>query len=124
MTRRYEYKHDKNDDSDNAISSNAYAAICPDFLLNQPYYNQIFNGSKFKIQKISNSNSNLISNNRIYYENESVSYNNSGEINQVIINTVTEQVPTVAIKNKTFKTEIGQTEEAYKFEYCEIDNGV
>ena len=123
ITRRYQYKHDNNDDSDNAISANAYAAICPDFLLNQPYYNQIFNGSKFKIQKIS-SDSNLHSNSRIYYENESVSYSNSGEINQVIINTVTEAVPTVAIKDKTFKTEIGQTEESYRFEYCEIDNGV
>jgi hypothetical protein len=26
-------------DVDNCINFNAYAAICPDFLLNQPYYN-------------------------------------------------------------------------------------
>ena len=123
LARRYKYKHDKNNqDADNSISVNAYAAICPDFLLNQPYYNQIFNGSKFKLQKIS-SNSNLTAYNRIYYENEGTQYNNSGEIKQVIINSVTENVPTVAIKDKTFKTEIGHAEESYRFEYCEVDNG-
>ena len=120
-SRLYKYKH--LEDSDNAISTNAYAAICPDFLLNQPYYNQIFNGSKFKLQKISNNNSNLQEYSRIYYENDNVTYNNSGEIKQVIISSVTENVPTVAIKDKTFKTEIGHAEEAYRFEYCEVDNG-
>lgn len=30
----------------------AFAGICPDFLLNQPYYNQIFNGSTFILKKI------------------------------------------------------------------------
>jgi len=33
-------------------------------------------------------------------------------------------VPTVAIKNKTYKLRIGETEEAYRFQYCEIDKGV
>ena len=79
IARKYKYQHDKNGntDSDNSISVNAYAAICPDFLLNQPYYNQIFNGSKFKLQKISeNSSSNLSVYSRIYYENEGVTYSN------------------------------------------------
>jgi len=42
-TRLYDYN------VTDGISKKAYAAICPDFLLNQPYYNQIFNSSKFKI---------------------------------------------------------------------------
>jgi hypothetical protein len=37
--RKYEYKHVSETDSENSISRQAYAAICPDFLLNQPYFN-------------------------------------------------------------------------------------
>ena len=122
-SRLYQYKHDKSDDPDNAISRNAYAAICPDFLLNQPYYNQIFNGSKFKLQKISD-NSELIQNGRIYYENEEPQYISNGEIRQVIINSVTQDIPTVAIKDKVYRTEIGECEEAFRFQYCEVDSGV
>ena len=44
------YQYEKVNTSESAISTNAYAAICPDFLLNQPYYNQIFNGSKFRLE--------------------------------------------------------------------------
>ncbi len=123
VARLYKYKHNSPDENDSSISKTAYAAICPDFLLNQPYYNQIFNGSKFKLQKIT-SNSNLISHNRIYYENDNPTYTKSGEIKQVIINSVTQDIPTVAIKDKIFKTEIGRSEEAFRFEYCEIDSGV
>ena len=46
--RLYKYVSNKN------ISNYGFAGICPDFLLNQPYYNQIFNGGKFKLKKISN----------------------------------------------------------------------
>ena len=38
------------------ISRKAYAGICPDFLLNQPYYNQIFNGGKFRLNQITTNN--------------------------------------------------------------------
>jgi hypothetical protein len=37
-SRLYKYKKDKRS-ADYAISSVAYAGICPDFSLNQPYYN-------------------------------------------------------------------------------------
>lgn len=123
--RLYEYRH--NEDSENAISVNAYAAICPDFLLNQPYYNQIFNGSKFRLQKITNGNNSLIKEERFYNEGgsgENISYtSNSSSYQQVIINSVTEDVPTIAIKNKVYRLEMGETEEAFRFVYAEVDNG-
>ena len=103
------------------ISKNAYAAICPDFLLNQPYYNQIFNGSNFKIQKISTSDSELNKKGRIYQENDSVSYSKQEGTTKVIINTVTEDVSNVAIKDKIYKLNIGYAEEAYRFGFAEQD---
>jgi len=47
--------------------------------------------------------------------------NNTSSNGTVIINTVTEDVPIVAIKDKIFKLEIGKTEESYRFGYAEID---
>lgn len=121
-SRLYKYTHvDKSDDS---ISSYTYAGICPDFLLNQPYYNQIFNGGKFRLQEISTSNSYLKQNQRFYNEVDGTTYQESTVFKKVTINTVTEDVPTVAIKDKVFRLEIGETEEAYRFKYAEIDNGV
>jgi len=32
-------------------------------------------------------------------------------------------VPTVAIKNKVYRLEMGETEEAFRFVYAEVDNG-
>jgi hypothetical protein len=50
-SRLYEYKYEEGN-AESSLSTNAYAAICPDFLLNQPYYNQIFNGNKFTLEQI------------------------------------------------------------------------
>jgi len=47
--RLYKYKITDKENGDYALSKVAYAGICPDFELNQPYYNQIFNGGKFRL---------------------------------------------------------------------------
>ena len=118
--RIYKYGNPEN------ISFNSYAAICPDFLLNQPYYNQIFNGSKFKLQKASDQ-AYLIHNDsrigeRFYKENDSsIKFNNSTS-KQVTICTVTEDVPTIALDKTIFKLELGKAEEAYRFNYAQVDN--
>ena len=111
-------KYDENNIS-KVISNHAYAAICPDFLLNQPYYNQIFNGNSFKIQQITSSSS-LTKKGRMYEESEGDYVQNKGQ-NKVIINTVTENVSTIAIKDKIYKLNIGQAEEAYRFGFAEQD---
>lgn len=120
--RLYQYKDVEND---SYISTNAYAAICPDFLLNLPYYNQIFNGSKFKLEKVKDIY--LSKSERIYSEteteNEDDIYSENAIIGGIYINTVTEAVPTVAIQDKIYRTEIGKAEEVYRFRYAEIDNG-
>ena len=116
-SRLYEYNSLK---EQNSI---CYAGICPDFLLNQPYYNQIFNGGKFKLQKVSTSNSYLTREDRFFNEAKDTQYSHNLGFTKATINTVTEEVPTVAIENKVFRLEMGQTEEAYKFKYAEEDKG-
>lgn len=108
-----------------SISKGSYAAICPDFLLNQPYYNQIFNGSKFVLNKISNNKDSLskgTNSNRFYQMDDDITYNKSGIYREATICSVTEDVPTVAIKNKTFKLNIGEAEEAFRFECAGYDS--
>ena len=120
-SRLYEYKHETGPDK--KISSLAYAGLCPDFQLNQPYYNQIFNGGKFRLQKVSVSGSELTRDNRFFNEGNNVIYSSGGELKRVTICTVTEDVNTVAIQDKTFRLEIGECEESFRFKYAEIDNG-
>ena len=103
-------------------SNHCYALICPDFLLNQPYYNQIFNSSEFYIRQISD-NSELVQESRLYKEIESVNYNDNSNLNKVTLCSVTEDVPTVAINDKIYKLEKGKAEEAFRFEYAEVDTG-
>ena len=106
-----------------AIGRNTYAAICPDFLLNQPYYNQVFNGSKFKISPVISSNTPLNKNGRNYYINDNLKYDsNLGIKTDVTICTVTEDVPTVAIKNQIYRLNIGEAEQAWRFRYAMKDN--
>lgn len=117
-SRLYKYKYPPND-SETFISKHGYAGICPDFLLNQPYYNQIFNGGTFKLQKIANAP--LTKNGRFY----TTSYSNSRKDQYIesTICTVTEDVPTVALKDEVFKLEMGSAEESFRFKWAEIDNG-
>ena len=121
-TRLYKYI-EASEGMTKAISSKAYAAICPDFSLNQPYYNQIFNGGKFKLQKISSGNTELIRTGRFFNENQNPTYKIQREQKKVTICSVTEDVPTVAIQDQIYRLEMGQTEEAFRFKYAEIDSG-
>ena len=116
--RLYTYKDPTGAES--GISTNAYAAICPDFLLNQPYYNQIFNGAKFLLQKV---NKQELTKDERFYRYGTITNEQDNKSIKVTINTVTDDVPTVAIQDKIFRLEIGETEEAYKFQYAQFDNG-
>ena len=109
------------------ISKHAYAAICPDFLLNQPYYNQIFNSSKFELEKATTNaylTVNSESDPRQFIENtNNLQYlpSNSQNVKEVTICSVTDDVPTVAINDYIYKLEKGKAEEVFRFKYAEID---
>ena len=126
VTNDYNQRIYEFDQNSNSISKKAYAAICPDFLLNQPYYNQIFNGGKFKLQRISKStntiSSKLIRDDRFYKEPHDVKYSINDEgFRKVSICSVTDNVRTVAIKDKIYRLEMGKAEEVYRFRFAEND---
>jgi len=62
----------------------------------------------------------LTKNDRFYNYKKGESISNQA-INTVTICSVTEEVPTVALKDKTFRLEIGETEEVFRFRYAEVD---
>ena len=101
--------------NESCISRYAYAAICPDFLLNQPYYNQIFNGSNFLLKGIYNFKLERKEASSRFYINQEPSSSSSDSYKKVTICSVTEDVPSVAIRDQIYKLEMGVTEEAYKF---------
>ena len=111
---------------DNLKNPYIYAAICPDFLLNQPYYNQVFNGSDFYLQQISPKSQSLLNRNkkeRFYNAGGfQTQYSNSESRSKATLCTVTEDVPIIAIKDQVFRIRAGETEEAYKFEFVGADN--
>ena len=121
-SRLYQYKN-TSESSDSSLSEYAYAGICPDFLLNQPYYNQIFNGAKFNLQKISVSGTSLERNGRIYKTSNDITLTNANEKTKAIICSVTDDVSSVALKDKVYKLEMGETEESFRFKYAEVDTG-
>ena len=112
-------------DSDYNIEQQAYAGICPDFLLNQPYFNQIFNGSRFTLKRVTDNakiERDTSISDRYYVEPLDKDIDN-GEFTKATICTVTENVQSVALKNSIFKMEIGKATEAYRFEYAQYDKG-
>ena len=115
QSRLYEY--DAKDTG--SISKFQYAAICPDSLLDQPYYNQIFNGNKFRFKQITKGS---LSRNGRYYNYSGEQSENLG-YQQVSIVSVTIDVPTASIKDKIYRSEIGVAEEAYRFRYAGTDSG-
>ena len=120
-SRLYKYQHNE-DDIETSLSSNAYAAICPDFALNQPYYNQIFNGNKFTLKRITNNDElERIGSTRFYKESNNKTYIEGDLYSDVTVCTVTEDVPQVALFNKVYKLDVGQQEEVFRFGYAEID---
>ena len=93
---------------DTFSENKAYAGICPDFLLNQPYYNQIFNSSSFILRK-RGSLQRITGDWRFYEYHQDLSKSDDTDI-RVKICSVTEQVQTVAIENQIYKLKIGTAE--------------
>lgn len=106
------------------------AIICPDFEVNQPYYNQIFTGGEHlirytKVQGINYynylqhlSSSNYLSNNsdRHFYFNSYFDTDTDIAYTSKIIG-VPDNVKCVGIDNEIFRSRAGEAEEAWRYEF-------
>lgn len=106
----------------NKSDISTYAAICPEYDINSPYYNSLFNGSEFRvIESLESYNNNLtqdIYNNRHFYvkQNESTLTQNSNYYITNIIG-VEDNTKLVAIGDTFFSARAGEAEEAFRYEY-------
>lgn len=108
------------------ISQNAYAAICPEFEVRQPYFNSFFTGIDFKVRKSKIQAKGLYQapyNQRHYYGTQ---FGTSESINRnfttVKIQSITDNMEVAVVGDTTFRARAGQAEEAYKFRYVGAEN--
>lgn len=92
--------------------------ICPDYSINQPYYNQIFTGSEhlIKTTKSQNINSNYFNmEDRHFYISSYRDQNLTKQGNFAIIG-VPENVKAIGLSDYIFRSRAGEAEEAWRFE--------
>ena len=102
----------------NAKENMVQGIICPDYTLNQPYYNQIFTGSKhlIKTDKWQNQNNGYFNmENRHFYVSD---YGSSDVTKQGTFNVigVPENVKAIGLSDYVFRSRAGEAEEAWRYE--------
>lgn len=98
------------------------AAICPEFELNQPYFNQFFTGTDFTVKNYKKFNTSYCnSDNRHYYCNGKLATEDSNNYN---FNIIAVQDDIYGIKNKSlfYSSRAGGTEDVNKFKYIGYKN--
>ena len=109
------------DSSKNSVQ----AMICPDYSVNQSYFNQIFTGNKHLIKttktqginKIGNLSSNYFtSDSRHFYIPNYYDFNTTSESECKII-TVPEGIKATGIDNLVFRSKAGEAEESWRYEF-------
>lgn len=98
------------------------SAICPEFELKQPYFNQLFTGSEFPVS-IAQRYSNIYFNqNNTHFYNLNSDKDNNNLYNSAIITAVGDNVKIVKGKNILFSARAGEAEEAWRVSYYERIN--
>lgn len=97
-----------------------YAAICPEYDVNYPYFNSIFNGSNYIVEENSHTKV-LTSNGRNFVLKDIKPSDTSDQYNTKIVG-VEDNVKLVEVNNKLFAARAGEAEEAHKFEFLKYEN--
>ena len=114
------------------VDGNQLTAICPEFEVRQPFFNQLFTGSEYPVRYTTYQHGVLnrdSKNERYYYQNvisdDIYCPSNTHDFNKFgtrigmkyKICSVTDSVPIVAIDNTIFQSILGTAEEAYRIAY-------
>ena len=107
-------------------SKTSYCAICPEFYVQQPYFNQLFTGSEFVVKKAEAQPGQKFLevapyNNRNYYV-ENKNFGKSDIFSHVKIASVSDNSPLVKVEEEGFRGRAGEAEEAFRFRYIEAEN--
>lgn len=101
------------------------AAICPEYDINSPYFNTLFNGDKFTVVKSNlqlSPLSRLTYEDRYYYSNTFVS--STEQYSNANILAVEDNTKLAAIDDTFYSARAGEAEEAFRFEYVKMKNPV
>lgn len=101
---------------------NPYIAYCPEYELRQPYFNNLFTGTDFSIQKVATTTSSVYKNftlqRGIHYETKdsnSSENNNSNNNSLYAIQAVPDNIPFIRINGVNYRARAGEAEEAFRF---------
>ena len=100
-----------------------YAAICPEFELRQPYFNQLFTGTEF-IARMSKSQfkNKFFQKSGTHFYNMGFSYNNTTQEETYNIMAVGDSVKVLKGKKQLFAARAGDAEEAWRLSYYNYTN--
>lgn len=130
LTQDYQQRLYKEEDSNTVKARyeniSARAGICPDFEVNQPYFNQFYTGTTYvtKNCKYQPTTPDLVQSpydSRHYYATLGQS-TVSDNTTKTKIAAIGDNVPIVMIEGNKFRGRAGEAEEAFRFEYIGSDN--
>lgn len=104
------------------------AAICPEYSLKQPFFNNIFTGTSFTVkectvQYLGNLKNDPVDD-RHYYLIGNTNSSNSQEWNDIYITAVGDNIPVIRDKYNLYRARAGEAEEAFKFIWIESDSEI
>lgn len=106
LTQNYESRLLKLD----SVNNHSLAGICPEYNLNQPYYNQLFTGASIKSKKVSYSSFEKFG--RHYYQSNNTSDNSP--FDEIKVLGIPDNTKTMAIDDTTFNGIAGIEAEAFR----------
>lgn len=98
------------------------AALCPEYELKQPFFNQLFTGAQFPIKIAQTYTNKYFSQNNNYFYNLSSKLNESSTYSTANITAVGDNVKIVKGKNILFAARAGEAEEAWRIANYEYVN--
>lgn len=101
------------------------AAICPEFDINPEYFNQLFTGDSFIVNKVGDYYLQQDSQNNRHFvikSEKSTSYNSLGKETKIIA--IEDNVKLVSVEDTLFSARAGEAEEGYRYEYIGYENKV
>lgn len=107
-------------DSDNIGVGNA--AICPEFELKQPFFNQLFTGSQFPVKVIYRYTNKYFNQNNNYFYNLNSDVDDISTYSNSTITAVGDNVKIVKGRNILFSARAGEAEEAWRISNYEYVN--
>ena len=107
---------------EDSVNKNKIAAICPEFMYNQQYYNQFFTGTQYPIKACAYSSEleRTSYDDRLYYTPDIQKISDNYRDAKIV--SVTDEVPSVAIEDTIFKSQVGDSASAYKTSYLKIND--